>query len=85
MLHNQPEYVLEYFIHHSYRRCGYASECVNAILHYAKELENDTIYVCIHKHNTASLAVLSRCIFPYEEIQAEQVDIRCFRIYLNAE
>lgn len=85
MLHNHPEYVLEYFIHTSYRRCGYASECVNAILHYAKELETDTICVCIHKQNTASLNVLSHCIFPYEEIQAEQVGIRCFRIYLNAE
>lgn len=85
ILHNQPEYVLEYFIHYSYRRCGYASECVNAILDYAKKRETDTICVCIHKQNTASLNVLSRCIFPYEEIQAEHVDIRCFRIYLNAE
>ena len=85
MLHNQTEYVLEYFIHSSYRRCGYASECVNAILHYAKELETDTICVCIHKQNSSSLGVLSHCIFPYEKIQAKQADIRCFRIYLNAE
>lgn len=83
MLHNQPEYVLEYFIHSSYRRCGYASECVNAILHYAKNLETDTICVCIHKQNSSSLGVLSHCIFPYEELPTLQINIRCFRIYLN--
>lgn len=85
LLHNQPEYVIEYFIHTSYRKCGYASECMNAILHYAKQLETDTICVCIHKQNTPSLRLLSHCIFPYEEIQAEQSTLRCFRIYLNAE
>lgn len=84
MLHNQLEYVLEYFIHSSYRRCGYASKCINTVLHYAKELETDTICVCIHKQNTASLNVLSHCIFQYEAIQTEQDDILCFRIYLNA-
>lgn len=85
MLHKQPEYVLEYFIHSPYRRCGYASECVNAILHYAKELETDTICVCIHKQNGSSLSVLSHCIFPYEELSTLQSDIRCFRIHLNTD
>ena len=83
MLQHQPEYMLEYFIHPNYRKCGYATECINAILHYVQEFETDTVCVCIHRNNIASLDVLSHCIFPYEELPDSQPDIRYFRIYLN--
>ena len=56
---------LGYLIDVSYRKQGYAKECIPALLAYAKDLGYTTISAKVKTDNPASQRVLNQCGFPY--------------------
>lgn len=60
-------YTLGYLIDAPYRRQGFATECVSALLGYAKEQGAETVLVQIKTDNQASQKVLEACDFSYHK------------------
>lgn len=58
-------YTLGYLIDAPYRRQGLATECVSALLNYAKEQGAETVLARIKADNHASQKVLDACGFSY--------------------
>ncbi len=74
---------LGYLIAPYYRRRGYATECVNAILSYAKEQGYSEVSVRIKKENHASRKVLEHCTFPSILLSKADADVLVYRILLS--
>lgn len=75
-------YWLGYFIDVPYRRKGYASECIPAILHFASCQGCRSVSAKIRKNNPISQKVLAHCLFPYQCI-SETFDALIYRIHLE--
>ncbi len=68
-------FAIGYFIAASYRRKGYATECVPHLLSYAKEQGYSTISAKIGRNNIASQNVIRHCGYPYDILHEEKETI----------
>lgn len=75
-------YSLGYLIAAPYRRQGLATECVSALLAYAKEQGMTTVLAHIKTGNLASQGVLDACGVIYREIAATDEFFTC-RLFLS--
>lgn len=75
-------YWLGYLIDIPYRKKGYATECIPAILYFASCQGCRFVSAKIRKNNPVSLKVLEQCRFPYE-CTGKTSDALIYKIYLD--
>ncbi|MDO5292403.1 MAG: GNAT family N-acetyltransferase [bacterium] len=84
-IHETPEIELGYLISPQYQRQGYASECIGAIIQYAKEyLELPSLVAVIHPENLASITLAEKYGFQLEStITKNTGKYSIYRLFLS--